>query len=91
MKRVLVRGVLIALAALAFLYIVDYVVLRVRPNPHDQVMVDTIYALHKTKNLTNYMPGNSASQECVKSIFPHMDEQPCWWLRRHTEKQVEMY
>ncbi len=25
----------------------------------------------------------SVDQPCVKSIFPHNGDQPCWWLERH--------
>jgi hypothetical protein len=25
----------------------------------------------------------SVDQPCVRSIFPHNDDQPCWWLERH--------
>jgi len=28
----------------------------------------------------------SVDQACVKSIFPHGGDQPCWWLERHTKQ-----
>jgi hypothetical protein len=25
-----------------------------------------------------------APQACVRALFPHNDDKPCWWVRRHT-------
>jgi len=26
----------------------------------------------------------------VRSLFPHFGNPPCWYLRKHTEKQIDI-
>jgi hypothetical protein len=31
---------------------------------------------------------STADQPCVRALFPHGGEDPCWWLRRHATQSL---
>jgi len=77
----------------ALVYVGDTVWLRIRMarNPNsatDSVRVDIVYQIPQKGNKAEYVPQESQMQSCVRSLFPHMGDQPCWYLRRHTQQQV---
>jgi hypothetical protein len=84
--------VLDALVVLAILYVADDLSLRYRipqREPLGSVTVYRYYALHKTKQKTNYMFAEPETQPCVHSLFPHLGHPPCWYLSRHTEQRID--
>lgn len=79
------------LLATAVLYACDYGLLRVRVARNqgfDSVQVDVVYQIPQKGNKAEYVPAEPQTQTCVRSLFPHMGSQPCWYLRRHTQQQV---
>lgn len=94
MKRWLVNALVTLLVIAAVVYLADYGVLRYRVaanrNPFDTVTVQTLYALHKRRGMADYVPGDAIPETCVNSLFPHLGDRPCWWVRRHAEKQVDI-
>ncbi len=81
------RGLLFLLASLAILYAADWGVLQVRmahQTAFSTVQVDQFLAADLKGNKQEYYHVGTVEQPCVKSIFPHVSDPPCWWLRRHT-------
>ena len=93
MKRRLAL-LLVAIFALTLVcFVADYGWLRVRAardpgNAYDSVQVEIVYQIPQKGNKAEYVPQDTQTQGCVRSIFPHLGQQPCWYLRRHTQQQV---
>ncbi len=73
----------------ALLYAGDALVLRLRRDPYGSVTVNRYYALHKSKQKTNFMFAEPEAQTCVHALFPHSGFPPCWYLRRHAEQRID--
>lgn len=89
MKRI----ALVVLALFALLYIGDYVSVRFRipgHNPFGSVTVTVTLSVMKKDGKPDYYFQPPQAQTCVRSIFPHLGYKPCWYLRRHTNQQINM-
>jgi hypothetical protein len=93
-KRVFFRTIGAILVASALLYAVDYVflLLKIPPNRPQlgSVTVQPYYEIHEKSGKTEYDYIDPQPQTCVNSLFPHMGYQPCWYLRRHPERKIEV-
>jgi hypothetical protein len=92
MKSKLRRGLLYLVASAAVIYVADDLSLRFRipdREPLGSVTVRRYYALHKSKQKTNFMFAEPEAQTCVRSLFPHFGYPPCWYLRRRTEQRID--
>ncbi len=84
MKRLLGRTLQGFLAVLVVLYAGDWAVLRVRGEQgvaSAQVEQFLKTPLKGRKEEFDYL--GTVTQPCVRSIFPHQSETPCWWLAWH--------
>lgn len=85
--------VAIALLAVAGLYAGDYLSMRFhipgRPM-FDSVQVQTLYAVRQKGNRIEYSLGDTVSETCVRSLFPHLGYTPCWYLSGHATKRIEV-
>ena len=83
---------LLLLAALV--YAGDYLSVRVPipPSraPFSSVSVTPEYVIHEKNGKVEYQFAEPVNQPCVNSLFPHFGQAPCWYLRRHAEKQIEI-
>ncbi len=89
MKRI----VLVLLVLFAVLYIGDYASVRLRipgHNPFGSVTVTTTLSVMKKDGKPDYYFQPPQAETCVRSIFPHLGYRPCWYLRRHTNQQINM-
>lgn len=89
MERILARIAICVLAAAAAVYAADWGVLRVRMSRHtafSSVPVDQFVAASLKGNKQDYYFAGTTQLECVRAIFPHASDLPCWWLRRHAEQ-----
>ena len=87
MKRIVGQGLLFLLAALAVLYAADWAVLQVRIRRRtgfSTVVVHQFLATPLKNHTDEYDYMGDFAQPCVRSIFPHASDSPCWWLKRHT-------
>lgn len=87
MMRLVGRGLIFLAASVAILYAGDWGVLRVRmarQTAFSTVQVDQFLASPLKNNKEEYDYMGTVAQPCVRSIFPHASDLPCWWLRRHT-------
>ncbi len=86
LKKILIG----AAAALACVYAVDFVLIHLSNDQFDTVTVTRVYAEALKGKKIDYESGGSSDVQCVKSLFPHFDDNPCWYLRRHNSVTVEM-
>jgi hypothetical protein len=94
MKRLFTWVVVFAVVLIASIYAGDYVSLRYRI-PHNRpqfgrVTVTEMYAIHEKNSKTEYQFPPPQDQVCVESLFPHFGHAPCWYLRRHSEKRIDI-
>lgn len=87
MRRILERSALFLVAVLMATFVGDWAVLQLRMARHSAfstVQVDQFVAASIKGNKQEYFHAGTLQEPCVKSIFPHGADAPCWWLRRHT-------
>jgi hypothetical protein len=93
-KRILRVGIISLCLLLPAAYIVDYVVLELRilakRNPFGTVQIENLYAIHEKGGKTEYDYGGAENQTCVRSLFPHLGYNPCWYLNHRKEKRTDM-
>jgi hypothetical protein len=82
----------IALALFIALYAGDYLLLRsriaMRGANAATSTVTIFYAATLKDGNVNVFYDQPETQTCVRSIFPWLGYQPCWYLRRHAIKVV---
>ena len=93
-RRLLIIAVVALLALVAVVFTTDYLVLRYRvarnSNAYDSVQVQRIYYMLQKNGKTEIIPGDTETQTCVRSIFPHLGYSPCWYARRRSERRVDI-
>jgi len=92
-KRLLARlaGTLALFAVM--LYAGDYLWARYRASKQDAfdaVAVTPLYVIHEKNGKVEYQFAQPENETCVRSLFPHFGFNPCWYVRRHTERRIEM-
>ena len=93
MKKIAWYSSAVVAMFLLITYVGDYLVLRVRiarNSGYDTVTVRQYYAINEKNNKTEYVFGSTQDEPCVNSLFSHQGLQPCWYLRRHPERQVKI-
>ena len=86
-----IQRILILLVAVpAATYLGDWAVAAARGNPTSQVTIKQYMAIPQKGNKLQYVPADPAIEQCVQALFPHDGEQPCWYLNRHTRRQINM-
>ena len=87
----LIQRILICLVAIpTALYLGDWAIAGVRGNPTATVTIKQYYAIPQKGNKLQYMPADPDSEECIESLFPHRGDRPCWYVTRHTRRQIDM-
>ncbi len=86
------RGVLGLAIAVALVYVVDAAILRFRAttnrNAFSTVTVHPYFAVDRKDKKTEYMYEDPKDETCVNSLFPHLGDSPCWYVRRHTDEAL---
>jgi len=82
------RGCLVLLSLAALSYLADDLWARHRNRPVEQVKVDRVYAVVNQWNQVEYSMGTPIMETCLDSLMPHFGYTPCWYLRRHTMRQI---
>ena len=88
--RILARSAVCFATALLVAYAADSLVFRLRAAPFGAVTVRPYLAVPKKDGRTEFMFEGSRDQSCVKTLFPHASEPPCWYLRRHSEQRINI-
>lgn len=87
MKHMLGRGLLCGMVLLAILYGADWAVFEARAahqTAFSTVRVDQFVGASLKGNKQEYYYAGTVEEPCVKSIFPHVSDSPCWWLKKHS-------
>jgi hypothetical protein len=87
-RTLLERVALGVLIALPVLYAGDWLVYHLRLSrgtAFDSVTVKQFISVPLKNGRNEYDYAGSQPVPCVKAIFPWGDDDPCWWVRRHTE------
>jgi hypothetical protein len=94
MTRIVKYALLILVAVVVLTYGTDYLVLRYRlarnRSPYGTVTISLYYAIKEKNNKTEYTPPSEQEQTCVNTLFPQMGLAPCWYVRRHKEKMINV-
>jgi hypothetical protein len=81
-------------AAVAILYVFDYVSAKYAIPGNRQVYadvtIDQYWAVKEKGNKIEYSPADPVVERCVYSVFPHFGYAPCWYLTRHTRRAIEV-
>ncbi|MFI5361068.1 MAG: hypothetical protein ACHQ49_03775 [Elusimicrobiota bacterium] len=48
------------------------------------------YAVPEKAARMDFMPGAPQDVECVRAVFPHFGDAPCWYASRHTVQRVDL-
>lgn len=93
-KRLLQRVLVVAVVSFCVVYVCDYIWLRFRMatnrNPYGTVTVQRYYAVPQKDGKTQFLFDDPQDQTCVYSLFPHVNDDPCWYLRRNKQKRINM-
>ena len=94
MKGILLRIVAAAVVLASFVYAGDYLSVRYRipkgRDPFSSVTIQPYYAIHEKNGKTEYDFAQPENQVCVRSLFPHFGYSPCWYVKRHTDKRIDI-
>ncbi len=84
----------VILIAAVIVYAVDYLVWRYRVgnkrNPYGTLTVQFYYAIQEKNGKTEYDFQPPQQETCVNSLFPHAGYSPCWYERKHTQKEIRI-
>ncbi len=80
-------GLIVGFAGAAF-YGADYLVAR--KQPLGSVEVQPYYAVPQRSGKTEFLMEDPELDSCVQSLLPHLGHPPCWQLKRHQQKRIDM-
>ncbi len=93
-KQAAIATLAALIAASALVYTVDYLAWRYKlatgHSPYGTVTVQFYYAIQEKNGKTEYDYQPPQPDTCVNSLFPHAGYSPCWYERKHTEKQIKI-
>jgi len=93
------RTLISAIALVAIIYSGDYLVVRLRASyprlgaAFGSVHMDRLYAIPlKNGNVEYELDARQpeVTVTCVRALFPHLGYQPCWYVRRNSQKPIPM-
>ena len=87
------RGLLIVVLLLLAVYGGDYLSLRLRipkREPFGVVQVQRYYQVTLKNRKTEYLRDQPRPQPCVRSLFPHYGDAPCWYLERRQRQTIKI-
>ena|SRR5438270_5862975 len=92
MKKIAVLSLTALISACVLLYAVDYLVWRYRHatshTPYGTVMVQFYYAIQEKNGKTEHEYQPPQPDTSVNVLFPHAGYSPCWYERKHPEREV---
>jgi hypothetical protein len=93
-KRLILGALGSAVVLAALVYLADYAIWRYREargkNPYGSVTIQVYYAIGEKSGKTEYDFEPPQQETCVNSWFPHAGYPPCWYERKHTEKEIKI-
>lgn len=75
-------------------YLTDFAILRwrfsTRHDPTQTVVIKQYFAVPRKDHRTEFMADDPKNETCVNSLFPHAGASPCWYLKGHTDRRIDM-
>ena len=87
-RRIALWGCLLLVSLTDLTYIADELWARFRGRPVEQIRVDRVYADVDHWNHIEYSIGTPIKETCIDAFMPHFGYTPCWYLKRHTIRQI---
>jgi hypothetical protein len=87
------RTLVALLTLLLLIWALDFAVYRVRlahGSAYADVQVNHYLAVPLKNGHRQYDYVNSDRESCVRTLFPHAAALPCWYLRRHPDRQEDV-
>jgi hypothetical protein len=80
-----------AVAALVAAYVGDLLVARARGDAaFGSTRVNILYATPLKASKVDFASGGAQDVECVRALFPHFGDAPCWYAARQKTKRVDL-
>jgi hypothetical protein len=92
-QKIILYSLIVGIVGSAAVYGGEWFVLRIRitrGSGYGMVTTRQYYAVNEKANRTEYFYGSTQDQACVNSLFGHQGMLPCWYLRRHPDRQVQI-
>jgi hypothetical protein len=94
LKNTLLRIVGVTALLTGTVYVGDYLSVRYKipkgRDPFSSVTIQPYYAIHEKNGRTEYDFAQPQTQVCVRSLFPHFGYSPCWYVKRHSDKRIDI-
>lgn len=93
LRALIERTVFVVIVLAALVYAGDYLSVKFRiPNrePLGSVPVEKSYAVKQKNGKFEYYFDPPEPEECVRSLFPHFGDRPCWYVERHKRRRVDL-
>jgi hypothetical protein len=87
-RKIALWACLALVSLTALIYVADDRWARFRGRPVEQIQVGRLYAAVNHFNQVEYSVGTPVMETCVDALAPHFGYTPCWYLRRHTIRQI---
>ena len=88
------RSILVLVLAFIAVYAADFAWIEYRTasstEAFDSVQIERYYAVKEKDGKTEFMFDTPTSETCINSLFPHWGHTPCWYLKKHTRKRVDL-
>jgi hypothetical protein len=92
--RLLGRAVAAIVIGCGIIYGLDALVLQGRIWTHGAafgtVTVRPYYAIPRKDQKMELMFDDPRDEACVNALLPHKGDAPCWYLRRHPDKRIDL-
>jgi hypothetical protein len=84
----------VAALSSAVLYAGDYLLINWRihkgQKPFETIQVESYSAVPEKNNRVEFFYNEPETEECVRSLFPHFDDNPCWYAARHRVNRTDL-
>ena len=87
-RRVALWGCLVVFGLADLTYLADDLWARYRGRPVEQIKIDRVYNDVNQWNQLEHAIGTPVMETCVDAMLPHFGYTPCWYLKRHTMRQI---
>jgi hypothetical protein len=91
MQRRLTIVLSVLLVVGGVVYVADWVQFRIRGRDAlGSVPVRVLYAVQQKNGKTEFLIRPPEIETCANSLFVHAGYSPCWYLRRHPERRIQI-
>jgi hypothetical protein len=94
MKKIATLGLTALIAVCVLFYAADYLAWRYKPvtghGLYGTVTLNFYYAIQEKNRKTEYDYQPQQPDTCVNALFPHDGYSPCWYERKHPEREIRI-